>query len=206
MIYCDIGNTTVDLYRDGKREKYPVIGFDPIQLGNEEVTYISVNRNFNEQIKAYDNWQDAGGLVDYAKYYPTMGIDRIMVCEAIEEGIIVDAGSAITVDIMKGGKYQGGYISLGLRAAHEAYARLSGALDVSWNFEVDLAKMAKNTPDAVTIGFLAPLIMQIRTLGGPLYLTGGDAGIISRFFPEAVIDNDLIFKGMNKLTQKGLKC
>ena len=135
-----------------------------------------------------------------------MGIDRIMVCEAVEDGIIVDAGSAITVDMMRGGIYQGGFISLGLHAMQDAYARLSPALDMSFNFEVDLAKMAKNTPDALTVGFLAPLIDKIESFEKPIYMSGGDAKLLSRFLPRAVVDEDLIFKGMKKLIEKGVKC
>ncbi|MFA6629865.1 MAG: pantothenate kinase, partial [Sulfuricurvum sp.] len=95
---------------------------------------------------------------------------------------------------------------LGLRAAQEAYGRLSPALNVSFNFEVDLAKMAKNTPDALTVGFLAPLIEKIERLGKPLYLTGGDARLLSRYFKDAIVAEDLIFQGMEKLLQKGSKC
>lgn len=205
MIYCDIGNTSVDLFYAGKRTKVSVDLFDPATLQGE-IYFVSVNGTFNERIKEFSEWHDLREWVDWKKYYPTMGIDRIMVCEAIEEGVIVDAGSAITVDVMSGGVYQGGFISLGVRAAQEAYARLSSALDVSFNFEVDLAKMAKNTPDALTVGFLAPLIEKIESLGKPLYLTGGDAQLLSRFFTGARVEEDLIFLGMEKLLQKGSKC
>jgi len=205
MILCDVGNTSVDLFYAGKRTKLSVDDFDPATL-YDTVYFVSVNRVFNERIQNYTNWHNLRELIDWDKYYPTMGIDRIMVCEAIEEGVIVDAGSAITVDVMKDGVYQGGFISLGLRAAQSAYANLSGALDVSFNFEVDLAKMAKNTPDALTVGFLAPLVEKIESLGKPLYLTGGDGLLLSRFLPGATVDEDLIFKGMEKLLQKGSKC
>ena len=205
MILCDIGNTSVDLFIDGKRSKLSAADFDPSTL-QEDVYYVSVNASLNERIQNLLNWHNVRAFIDWDKYYSTMGLDRIMVCEAVEEGIIVDAGSAITVDVMYGGVYQGGFISLGLRAAQEAYAKLSSALEVSFNFEVDLAKMAKNTPDALTIGFLAPLISKIESLGKPLYLTGGDALLLSRFLPGAIVDEDLIFKGMKKLIEKGVKC
>ncbi|KFN40487.1 MAG: hypothetical protein JU82_02775 [Sulfuricurvum sp. MLSB] len=205
MILCDIGNTSVDLYQDGKRTKLRADDFDPFSI-TEEVYFISVNSRFNERVINCPNWHDLRAAVAWEKYYPTMGIDRVMVCEAVEEGVIVDAGSAITVDVMRSGVYEGGFISLGLRAAREAYGRLSPALDVSWNFEVDLAKMAKNTPNAVTAGFLAPLVAQIKSLGKPIYLSGGDAQILSRFFPDAVVDEELIFKGMKKLIEKGRVC
>jgi type III pantothenate kinase len=205
MILCDIGNTSVDLFSEGKRTKLSAESFDPSTLDND-VYYVSVNASLNERIREHTNWHDLGELIDWDKYYPTMGIDRIMVCEAVEEGVIVDAGSAITVDVMRGGVYQGGFIALGLRTAQEAYARLSPALEMSFNFEVDLAKMAKNTPDALTVGFLAPLIAKIESLGKPLYVTGGDSVLLSRFLCEAVVDEELIFKGMKKLIEKGVKC
>ena len=205
MILCDVGNTSVDLFYVGKRTKLSAEDFDPATV-QDSVYYVSVNASFNERIQNYTNWYDLLQLIDWEKYYPTMGIDRIMVCEAVEEGVIVDAGSAITVDVMRGDVYQGGFISLGLRSAQSAYANLSGALDVSFNFEVDLAKMAKNTPDALTVGFLAPLIEKIQSLGKPLYLTGGDAVLLSCFLPEATVDEELIFKGMKKLIEKGVKC
>ena len=205
MILCDIGNTSVDLFREGARSKLRAVDFDPAAF-SEDVYYVSVNSAFNQSIQTYPNWHNVEELIDRENYYPGMGIDRITVCEAVEDGVIVDAGSAITVDVMCGGVYQGGFISLGLRSAQEAYARLSPALEASFNFEVDLAKMAKNTPDALTVGFLAPLIEKIERLGKPLYLTGGDARTLERFVNDAIVDHDLIFKGMKKLIEKGSIC
>ena len=62
--------------------------------------------------------------------------------------------------------------------------------------------MAKNTPDALTVGFLAPLVEKIERLGKPIYVTGGDGVLLSRFLSEAVVDEDLIFKGMRNITRK----
>lgn len=205
MILCDIGNTSVDLFMNGKGSKLSVADFDPSTLQGD-VYYVSVNTSVDERIRELPNWHDLRALIDWDKYYPTMGIDRIMVCEAVDDGVIIDAGSAITVDVMNEGRYQGGFISLGVHAAQQAYAQLSPALDMSFNFEVDLAKMAKNTPDALTVGFLAPLICKIESLGKPVYLTGGDGRLLSRFIPEAVVVEDLIFQGMKKLIEKGVKC
>jgi type III pantothenate kinase len=205
MILCDIGNTTVDLFSNGKHTKFNAKDFEPDTV-KSDVYFVSVNRAFSERIQNQSNWHDIRELINWNKYYPTMGIDRVMVCEAIEDGVIVDAGSAITVDVMDGGAYRGGFISLGLRTAQEAYARLSPALDTSFNFEVDLTIMAKNTPDALTVGFLAPLIEKIGRIRKPLFLTGGDAFVLSQFFSGATVDEDLIFKGMKKLIEKGSKC
>lgn len=205
MILCDIGNTSVDLFEGGKSIKYRLDEFDPIGY-SETVYYISVNQAFTERLKILPQWINIESWIDRSGYYPTMGIDRIIVCEAVEEGTVVDAGSAVTVDIMKKGVYQGGYIALGIRSAQEAYARLSSVLGISFNFEVDLTIMAKNTPDAITLGYFSPLIHSIRALNTPLYLTGGDARVFAHWLDEAIVDEQLIFKGMKKIIEKGNGC
>lgn len=205
MILCDIGNTTVDIYENGVRRKIVLFEFHP-ELLEEEVWYASVNHLLSETLESFSNWHNIESLIDWDKYYPTMGIDRVMACEAIDDGVVVDAGSAITVDVMRDGVYQGGFISLGLQAAQEAYGRLSPALSMSFNFEVDLTIMAKNTPDAITVGFLAPLIDSIKSFGRPIYVTGGDSRLLSSFLKEGIVDETLIFKGMKKLINKGSQC
>lgn len=205
MILCDIGNTTIDWERDGEHSKQSVENFDP-SLYTNMIYYICVNTKLLSHISTLPNWINVALYIAWEKYYPTMGIDRIMVCEAINNGVIVDAGSAVTVDVMNDGRYEGGFIALGLRSAQEAYAKLSPALAWSFNFEVDLTIMAKNTPDAITIGYLAPLIDKIKSLGSPIIVTGGDSDAFSFFMNDAIVDNHLIFKGMKKLIEKGQIC
>lgn len=205
MILCDIGNTTLDWYVDGISSKQSVDDFDPDEY-TEQIYYICVNVKLSSLLKSFDNWCNIDQFVDWTKYYSTMGIDRIMACEAISSGVIVDAGSAITVDVMDDKQYNGGFIALGLRSAQEAYTKLSPALAKSFNFEVDLTIMAKNTPDAITVGFLGPLIQSIKSYEGPIYVTGGDAHIFSSLLKEAIVDDTLIVKGMKKLIDKGLQC
>ncbi|MDQ1298872.1 MAG: type pantothenate kinase [Campylobacterota bacterium] len=88
----------------------------------------------------------------------------------------------------------------------EAYAKLSPALAWPFNFEVDLTIMAKNTPDAITIGYLAPLIDKIKSLGSPIIVTGGDSKVFSSFLGDSIVDNHLVFKGMKKLIEEGQSC
>jgi len=205
MILCDIGNTTIDWEIHGDYSKQSVDDFDPGSC-TETIYYICVNTKLLSSIASLNNWIDITRYIEWEKYYPTMGIDRIMVCEAISNGVIVDAGSAVTVDVMRDGHYEGGFIALGLRSVQEAYAKLSPALAWSFNFEVDLTIMAKNTPDAITIGYLAPLIDKIKSLGSPIIVTGGDSNVFSSFLGDAIVDNHLVFKGMKKLIEKGQLC
>jgi type III pantothenate kinase len=205
MILCDIGNTSVDWEVNGVYSKQSVRSFNPFSF-SDKVFYVCVNEKLLPILTILENWIDVRTYVNWDKYYPTMGIDRVMVCEAIENGVIVDAGSAVTVDKMLNGNHEGGFIALGLQSAKEAYAKLSPALARSFNFEVDLTIMAKNTPDAVTIGYLAPLIEKIKSLGSPIIVTGGDSKVFSSFLDDAIVDNHLIFQGMKKLIEKGQLC
>ncbi|MDQ1297519.1 MAG: type pantothenate kinase, partial [Campylobacterota bacterium] len=100
IILCDIGNTTVDIYENAICQKMILSEFKP-ELLMGEVWYISVNSVLSKRFETFQNWHNCATLVDLDKYYPTMGIDRMMVCEAISDGVIVDAGSAVTVDVMR---------------------------------------------------------------------------------------------------------
>lgn len=198
-LFCDIGNTNFS-FSDGK--KVSTEHFD-ISLIKERVYYISVNHYWEKRLDTQENWINLRPLVNFEKYYETMGIDRIMCCEAVENAVIVDAGSAITVDLLKEGNHEGGYIYPGLAALQKCYKDISPRLEVSFNFEIDLAKMPKNTVDALSYGAIVPLVSHIRLLSDsmPVILTGGDAERLLPFIPHAKIDRELVFKGMKKIIQ-----
>jgi len=205
MLLCDIGNTTYHFY-DGERDRREAVtDFDPSAL-KQTVYYVSVNPEADKKLAGLENWVDLRPFIDWAKYYDTMGIDRVMACEAIANGVIVDAGSAITVDVVKNGFFQGGFITPGLKIMKETYGRLSPRLDYSFNFDLDLDKMPKNSRDAISYGYLRLLYSEIKRHDGPLYITGGDAQNVANLFDDAIIDELLIFKGMNKILEKAELC
>lgn len=197
-LLCDIGNTTLH-FRDERRDfRVGVEGFDPASV-REPVAYICVNPKMELLLRGREGWTDLGECVDRAPYYETMGIDRIAACEAMEEGVIVDAGSAVTVDVVRNGRFEGGFIYPGLEAMERCYAQISPRLEYSFNFELDLDKMPKNSRDAISYGYLRLLWNEVTRSGGPIILTGGDAERFAPLFPSAVVDRDLIFKGMKKI-------
>ena len=200
MILCDIGNTNFS-FDNG--EKISVDSFD-ISSIDEKVYYISVNHYWEKRLEHEDNWINLRSKVNFEKYYESMGIDRIMCCEAEENAIIIDLGSAITVDVVRGGVHQGGYIYPGFSAMEKTYKNISPRLDVSLNFDLDLATMPKNTEDAISYGVISPLVSSIRALsdGLPVIITGGDADKLYSFIPHAKIDNELVFKGMKKIIKE----
>jgi len=88
----------------------------------------------------------------------------------------------------------------------KAYADISPRLGYSFNFDLDLDKMPKNSRDAVSYGYLRLLYSEIERHDGELYVTGGDAQNIAKLFDNANVDELLIFKGMKKLIQKAGLC
>jgi len=199
QLLCDIGNTNFS-FSDGK--KISVQDFD-ISSIDETVYYISVNQYWEKRLSMEENWINLRSFVDFDQYYKSMGIDRIMVCKAIQDGIVIDAGSAVTVDRIVNSKHEGGYIYPGLSAMAKCFKDISPALDVSFNFDIDLDRMPKNTRDALTYGAIAPLLSNIREICKdlPVYITGGDAEKLLPLIPDAIIEHALVFKGMKKILQ-----
>ncbi len=207
MLLCDVGNTSYHFYdtETGRDYRRPAEGFDP-QTVKRRVYYICVNAAAAEALCAADGWVDIEPFVDRTRYYDTMGIDRIAACEAVDEGVIVDAGSAITVDVVEAGKFAGGFIVPGLAAMHEAYRRLSPRLDHSFNFDMPLDKMPTNSADALTYGAAGLLAFRVRAFRMRVLLTGGDAQKLLPLFPDAEYAPLLLFEGMQKIITKAEPC
>jgi len=198
MLLCDIGNTSYHFLDDENDYKESVKTFNPHAI-TDKVYYICVNPHAKKNLKKLDNWIDLSIFVDMKNYYETMGIDRVFACEAIENGVIIDAGSAITVDIVSSKIFQGGFIYPGVKAMSETYKNISPVLDYEFNYEIDLTKLPKNSQDAISYGFLKTLHSEVISHSKDIILTGGDAHKLLKLFPHAKIDNALIFKGMKKI-------
>ncbi|WP_304543283.1 type III pantothenate kinase [Sulfurimonas microaerophilic] len=205
MLLCDIGNTSYHFNEGTKDFKEFADSFEP-QTIKQPTYYISVNQNVKEKLNDLDNWIDLETFVEREDYYATMGIDRIVALATITDAVVIDAGSAITVDVVRNGVFEGGFIYPGIKAMQECYRNISNALDYSFNFEVDLGKMAKNSPDAISYGYLKPFVDEIKSKNLPIILTGGDASEFKKLFPDARLDQELIFTGMKKIMKKAGLC
>jgi len=201
LTLCDVGNTSYHFLRGEAVSKFLISDFNTSSI-EEAVYYISVNPEVDTKLQALENWYDLRDTITWNQYYETMGVDRIMACEAIEDGLIIDAGSAITVDVVTSGAFEGGFIYPGLDAMLETYRRISPRLDYSLNFELDLDKMPQNSQDAISYGVLRTLYSEVMRHNKQIYLTGGNAKVLSQLFPEAIVDELLLFKGMKKMMEK----
>jgi len=197
LLLCDIGNTSYHFYDLHSDYKESVEHFDPSSV-KEDVHYICVQPAIKRELEKLPNWHNLEERIDRSDYYDTMGIDRIMACETIENGVIVDAGSAITVDVVRDGVFQGGFIYPGFKAFQKAYASISNALAYELDTDIDLAHLPKNTPDALAYGFLSGLVKEICSYDLDIFLTGGDAVSLQKQLPKAKVDRLLVFRGMLK--------
>jgi len=201
LTLCDIGNTSYHFLKDLTTTKEYVSTFDP-SIVTEDVYYISVNPHVDILVSKLENWYDLQACIDWNNYYETMGVDRIVACEAIKNGLIIDAGSAITVDLVVNSSFEGGFIFPGLEAMQATYRNISPRLDYSLNFELDLDKMPQNSRDAISYGVLRTLYSEVMRHDQQIYLTGGNAQALSQIFPQAIVDEHLLFKGMKKMMEK----
>ncbi len=199
----DVGNTTASFYHKDKIEKVSVKNFR-ILFHKKSYFYINVNHKLEKRLKNDKYGIDLKEFISFKTKYRGLGIDRIVVCKAIKDGIIVDAGSAITVDIVKNHKHKGGFILQGIYNQIECYKKISKALNFELDLKIDLDRLPNSTKEALNYALLKSIILPIKEVSRDkkIYFTGGDGKKLSKFFSNAIYDEFLIFKGMKKIIKE----
>lgn len=197
MILCDIGNSTFHFCINGQQQK--CFMHEELPTLNETIYFISVNDKATA--KLLNQYPSAVNLEHDVKFetdYEGMGIDRKVACLGLTDGVIVDAGSAITVDVMKDGKHQGGFILPGVRKLHEVYANISPKLDFDLALKLNLDKIPQNTKEAISYSILKAIVLPIEEIAHnqTVLLTGGDAKMLSEYIKNSICKDDLIFENM----------
>jgi type III pantothenate kinase len=213
MILIDIGNTTYHVKTKSKTFK---IGVDqPIKkLKNYKgkIYFISVNKKATKKLlREFPKAIDLAPYVTFDTAYSGMGIDRVVACRYVKNGIMVDIGSAITVDIMKKGKHKGGFILPGINAYKRIYPEISKKLSFKFETDINLDKIPLKTNDAINYSILHSIIAPIKNIYKsnkvPLYFTGEDSKLILSYFKDIPnsYKKNLIFKSMKRLINEKLK-
>jgi len=197
ILLADIGNTHFHIY-NGKEIEHLSYKNAIEKYRNEKLYYISVKQEFDDEISSIENWKNISHKMILEGDYDTMGVDRKALCLNHKDGVFVDAGSAITVDVMKDGIYQGGYIFPGIKAMLESYRSISPVLDTGLNEMISLEQLPSTTKDGISYGIIASIkaLIDKHADKQKLYFTGGDGKFLSSFFKEAVYDEMLVFNGM----------
>lgn len=206
MLICDIGNSSFHFYDTNNDKNFKLTNINDVQkYSKERVFYINVNDKIKDTINGY-NWIDCEPYFDKFSKFKSLGVDRKAVIVASTDSVILDFGTAITVDVVKDGEYKGGYIYAGIFAMRECYKNISERLNYDFNFNVDLNNFPTDTRDAISYGFIEPLYKSVINIKNdynlPLILTGGGAKDFKSVFTEAAIDELLVFKGILKSLTK----
>lgn len=152
-----------------------------------------------------------------------LGVDRWLAMlaaygEGAEPVCIIDAGSAITVDLLAGdGEHLGGYIVPGLKMLRRSLLEDTGQIILSGQEQPDQLAWGKSTDEAVDYGtykmavsFLQSIVDELKDSGHcwSLYVTGGDGRkVMSAVSTDFVViyDSDLVFRGLAiALPEQGL--
>ena len=204
-LLADIGNTRMHLF-DGKSVIHLSVDEAIGRYAAQKVYYISVNHAVQARIQEETQWENISNKVHLLGEYETMGVDRRALCLSHDDGIFIDAGSAITVDKVCGGYYEGGWIMPGLEAMRRAYASISPVLDIVPDTTVELMRLPRTTAQQISYGIIAPIKALVERESGdlPIYVTGGDGARIASLFSDAIFDESLIFRGLKRAMDRGL--
>ncbi|KPV94331.1 Type III pantothenate kinase [Pseudoalteromonas sp. P1-9] len=176
---------------------------------NQQLDNLISNANERgvEVITAKVSAQQNGISCAYQQFH-NLGIDRWLVVLAAahlyagQSAIIVDAGTATTVDILIDGKtHQGGWIIPGIDLMMESITsraeKVFASEQVSFENTVGI-----NTPEALSYGCLAAslgLVAQARRLFGDnirVLCTGGYGKLLSEHLENGEFIEDLVLRGL----------
>ncbi len=211
MVLCDIGNTTFAFLINKKKLKVSIdTKLKNLPTISENIYFTSVNNKITKRfLKRYPTAINIKKYLKFDTQYIGMGTDRQLVCQSIKDGIIVDCGSAITIDIMKDGKHKGGFILAGLKNIISFYPKISKQLKFNFVKNINLDKMPLTTKDAISYAVLKSIILPIKECeikyNLKVYFTGEDSKYIVKHFKNAKYEENLIFNEMKKIIRNGRK-
>jgi type III pantothenate kinase len=213
MILCDIGNTTYHFKTKNSNFKIGIKEpLTKIKKFKTPIYFLSVNKKATKKLlKNFPKAIDISKFIHFETTYQGMGVDRQIVCKYIKDGIIVDVGSAITVDIMKNGEHLGGFILPGIGAYKRIYPNISKKLAFKFDTDINLDKIPLITNDAINYSILNSIIAPIKNIykkyKTPIYFTGEDSKLLLSYFEHIPhkYKKNLIFNSMKKVILKNIK-
>lgn len=198
MILCDIGNSSFHFFDTDKSIDFKVFDENLPVFEQTPIYFISVNAVKTALfLKHHPTAINLEPFVSLDTQYKGMGIDRQVICYQKSNCIIVDAGSAITVDILDT-CHQGGFILPGIGAYLQCYAKISPKLIVQFEKNTNLAKIPSCTQEAINYAILQSIILPIREVCGTqtIYFSGGDGEFLASFFENGIYNKNMIFDAM----------
>jgi len=226
---CDIGSTRVKIYNNGEINYILSAEFKPeLIISNEAIYYSNVNPKFTEILKNLHNWIDIGTVFITDTKYKWLGTDRRLAIYNIQDGIAVDYVTAITVDVVKNNKHEGGYIFLGLKKYFDEVKNSFPHINFDMFYLKDgninicdcenLFNLPNSSACAIICGYISQIIILLKELNQKydlkILLTGGDAELFIKYIESSNLkyqinlNKNVIFNNMIdiilKSKEKGL--
>jgi type III pantothenate kinase len=158
----------------------------------------------NPKIKDFKNGINLEPYFQLESDYKGMGIDRVAACYNVENAVVVDAGSAITVDVMEDGRHLGGFIMAGIGAYKESLASISSNLICKLDEKIELESLPNNTNDALNFAIFRSIYLMIEDVSKDkkIIFCGGDGELLGRFFKGSSYRKNMVFDGMIKVIKE----
>ena len=138
-----------------------------------------------------------------------LGADRIAAAagasaRGAQEAVIVDAGTAVTVDLLSEGLFHGGAIFPGAAMLSLALHEQTAALPLVSGTNILSELPGRSTEAAISAGITWGLVGAVRELvrrtarpGAPIWLTGGDCALFAgELEGEIHVEPDLVLIGL----------
>lgn len=200
--------------------------YSDVSNSSELTKILSVANNCKIKVHKVETSQSAFGIQSAYQNYQTLGVDRwlaILGAELIQPGknmVIVDAGTAITVDVLNNqNEHLGGWIVPGISTMKSSI--VEKAPNVFTATAIQYENFGRSTPNALhsgcinaaigvlfrSVNLLNKLPLDIsRVSKAVVFLTGGDADLIYQFVDkddffkdiDIFVENNLVFYGMTR--------
>ena len=179
-----------------------VAGTDVIETLRTQLT-----EQFNVAVDLAEVSAEAAGVTCGYKDFHQLGVDRWLALVAAYRKyarplIVVDAGSAVTIDIVDAdGLHLGGYIVPGLGLMHRALWEGTDQIKVELKQGVDISGPGTSTDEAVDKGCVTMLVAIIESMVERYQcltvITGGDGHmLLEQLSGDAEYCQDLVMDGL----------
>ncbi|MFT5451559.1 MAG: type III pantothenate kinase [Enterobacterales bacterium] len=175
------------------------------------ITHSLEQNNISQPIRIASTSANFGPLINAYNQFEQLGVDRwlgmIAIWKKHQSGfILVDAGSALTLDIIdNSGKHLGGHIIPGLSMQTKLLIRDTDGIAVASNHKAQAYIPGHSTTEAVLNGCLTNLCSYIDNMyqrygdadSLPLFLTGGDAiHLTTGLTTNHQLEKELVLEGL----------
>lgn len=235
-LIADIGNTTtkIAVVSDGKIVSKGRFGFTEMIGIAEFLSHYKCEKAIISSVKGMPEGfaETVGRFAEYVHILSrqsaipfgiiydtpeTLGMDRVAAVAGAynkyssSDVLVIDAGTAITYDLLVNGKYEGGAISPGIEMRFKALNTFTGRLPLVEKNEKEISFPAKDTISGIRAGVINGVVFEINEYirnfekyhaDNIVMITGGDSAYLCNLIGHKhIIEPDLVLLGLNNILE-----